>query len=95
MPEQEKDYVSIPYFVHEGDMARMSKGMDQLSESNKHLSASNKRLLIALIAVLVALVVNNACWLLFEHARQEREANAVEDTVDAPRSEVAQDSTDD
>ena len=42
----------IPYFSHEGDMARMER--------------SNKRLFIVIIVLIVALVGSNAAWIIRE-----------------------------
>lgn len=42
----------VPYFIHEGIMARMAE--------------CNKKLLIALIVAVIALVVNNIVWVVYE-----------------------------
>lgn len=42
----------IPYFSHEGDMARMER--------------SNKRLFIIILVLIVALVGSNAAWIIRE-----------------------------
>lgn len=42
----------VPYFIHEGIMARMAD--------------CNKKLLIALIVAVIALVVNNIVWVVYE-----------------------------
>lgn len=52
MEEKDKNVDPVPYFIHEGTMARMAD--------------CNKRLLIALIAAVIALVVNNAVWIVYE-----------------------------
>lgn len=44
---------SVPYIVHEGDMARLER--------------SNKRLLIALAIALTVMLLNNVAWLVHEH----------------------------
>ena len=46
------DTAMIPYFVHEGEMARAER--------------TNKRLWIVIIALIVCLVGSNAGWLLYE-----------------------------
>ena len=48
--ETNRDAVTIPYFVHEGDMDRMDR--------------TNKRLVVALILSIVLLFVSNGIWLL-------------------------------
>lgn len=48
-----KDAVNIPYFVHEGVMARMDR--------------CNKRLLGALVTAVSALLIDNIAWLIYEH----------------------------
>lgn len=48
--ETNRDAVTIPYFVHEGDMDRMEH--------------NNKRLVVALILTIVLLFVSNGLWLL-------------------------------
>lgn len=49
---KDKSIEPVPYFIHEGVMARMD--------------ACNKKLLIALIVAVVALVVNNIVWVVYE-----------------------------
>ena len=44
-----RDAVSIPYFVHEGDMDRMER--------------TNKRLVVALVLTIVLMFATNAIWL--------------------------------
>lgn len=46
------DEKMIPYFSHEGDMARMER--------------TNKRMFILLIILIVALLGTNAGWIFFE-----------------------------
>lgn len=48
----EKDYVMIPYFTHEADMAR--------SERN------SKRQWIAIIVLIISLLVSNVAWIIYE-----------------------------
>lgn len=48
----EKDIVQIPYFVHEGEMARAER--------------TNKRLWIALIVIFLAFVLTNVGWIVYE-----------------------------
>ena len=49
MEDFNRDAVSIPYFVHEGDMDRMDR--------------TNKRLIVALVLTIVLMFVTNAIWL--------------------------------
>lgn len=49
MDEHNKDLVSIPYFVHESDIDRVSQ--------------SNKRLTIALVITIMLMFVSNTIWL--------------------------------
>lgn len=51
-PKEEKKAEPVPYFIHEGIMARMAD--------------CNKKLLIALIVAVIALVVNNIVWVVYE-----------------------------
>ena len=50
--EEKRNSESVPYFIHEGMMQRMSE--------------NNKRLLIALIVSLAALLLNNVTWIVHE-----------------------------
>lgn len=56
----------IPYFSHEGDMARMER--------------SNKRLFIIILVLIVALVGSNAAWIYYEN--QFTDEISVEQDVD-------------
>lgn len=56
----------IPYFSHEGDMARMER--------------SNKRLFIVILVLIVALVGSNAAWIYYEN--QFTDEISVEQDVD-------------
>ena len=47
----DKEKATIPYFVHEGEMARMDR--------------NNKRLLTALVVSVIALLINNISWLVY------------------------------
>ena len=49
MESGNRDAVSIPYFVHEGDMDRMER--------------TNKRLVIALVLTILLMFATNAIWL--------------------------------
>ena len=54
------DKESVPYIVHEGDMARLERG--------------NRRRLIALAISVVVLLLNNIAWLIHvEHSQQTQE----------------------
>ena len=54
------DKESVPYIVHEGDMARLERG--------------NRRLLIALAISVVVLLRNYIAWLLHvEHSQKTQE----------------------
>ena len=50
--EEEKLREPVPYFIHEGVIARMVQ--------------CNKMLLVALIVAVIALVVNNIVWVVYE-----------------------------
>lgn len=63
MSDEEKMRESVPYFVHEGMMQRMSE--------------NNKRLLIALTIALTALLLNNVTWIVFEGVVQNRNQEIV------------------
>lgn len=52
LEEEKKTVEPVPYFIHEGIMARMAE--------------CNKKLLIALIVAVVALVINNIVWVVYE-----------------------------
>jgi len=54
---------SVPYIVHEGDMARLER--------------SNKRLLIALIAALTVMLLNNIAWLVHEHVDNQQNTQEI------------------
>ena len=51
---------TIPYVVHEGDMARLER--------------SNRRLLIALAIALAIMFLNNVAWLVYEHSNTQFQA---------------------
>lgn len=50
--EDNKNIEPVPYFIHEGIVARMAE--------------CNKKLLIALIVAVIALVLNNVVWIVYE-----------------------------
>ena len=56
-PEEDKNRMSIPYFVHEGVMARMER--------------VNKRLWILCLVMFLALVGTNAGWIWYESQFEE------------------------
>lgn len=58
----------IPYFSHEGDMARMER--------------ANKRLWIVILVLIVAFIGSNAGWLFYESQFQVVEESKVEQKVD-------------
>ena len=53
----EQKTVSIPYYVHEGEMYRVER--------------LNKRWFIAFVVVLVMLFVTNAGWIIYDHQFQD------------------------
>lgn len=50
---ESRDYATIPYYVHEGEVARLER--------------TNKRLWIAVIVIFVAFVLANLAWVIYEH----------------------------
>lgn len=52
MGEDNKNIDPVPYFIHEGIVARMAE--------------CNKKLLIALIVAVIALLLNNLVWIVYE-----------------------------
>ena len=66
------DEKMIPYFSHEGDMARMER--------------ANKRLWIIILVLIVALVGSNAAWIYFESqfqvVEEKTEIEAEQETSD-------------
>lgn len=52
MEDDKKNVEPVPYFIHEGIVARMAE--------------CNKKLLIALIVAVIALVLNNVVWIVYE-----------------------------
>jgi len=48
---------SVPYIVHEGDMARMER--------------SNKRLWIVILVLIVIVIVSNIAWLCYENSMED------------------------
>lgn len=65
--ERTGDSVTIPYFAHEGEMARMER--------------ANKRLWVIIIILIVALIGTNAGWLYYESQFSE-EVTTVEQQMD-------------
>ncbi len=63
MNENEKDNVSVPYYIHEGILSRMERG--------------NKRLLIALIVSLIAIVLNNVVWIQYTKWQQSENTRII------------------
>lgn len=53
----QKEPESVPYMVHEGDMARMER--------------SNKRLWIVIILLILLLVGSNLCWIYYESSFED------------------------
>jgi len=58
----------IPYFSHEGDMARMER--------------ANKRLWIVILVLIVVLLGTNGAWIWYESQFQVVEESKVEQEVD-------------
>ena len=50
---EEQQAVSMPYFIHEGEMSRMER--------------SNRRWFIAFLIVLIMLFATNAGWINYDH----------------------------
>lgn len=48
-----QDTTAIPYFAHEGEMARMER--------------ANKRLWVIILVLIVCLVGSNAMWIVYEN----------------------------
>lgn len=57
--------LSIPYVVHEGDMARLER--------------TNKRLWILCLVILVALVGSNCCWIWYESQWEDVETTTTQE----------------
>lgn len=57
--KQEHEQASVPYFIHEGQMARMERIV--------------KRLIILLVAAIALFIVNNVIWMKYTE-RQVTEA---------------------
>lgn len=58
--DETKNVDPVPYFIHEGVVARMSE--------------CNKRLLIALVIAVIAMLLNNLVWIVYEgvtHSAQQ------------------------
>lgn len=55
---------NIPYFAHEGDMARMER--------------TNKRFFIIIIILIIALIGTNAAWIYYEAQFQVQETTTVQ-----------------
>lgn len=53
----ERDLAQIPYFAHEGDMARLER--------------INKRQFILILVLIVALVGSNLAWITYENQFQD------------------------
>ena len=49
----DKEMATIPYYVHEGEMARMER--------------VNVRWFIAFLVTLIALIATNLCWVIYEN----------------------------
>lgn len=64
--DEKKVPESVPYIVHEGDMARLER--------------SNKRLLIALAIALIIMLLNNVAWLVHEHVTVQSEQEITSET---------------
>ena len=58
------DEKMIPYFSHEGDMARMER--------------ANKRLWIIILVLIVALVGSNGAWIYYESQFVDEETTKIE-----------------
>jgi hypothetical protein len=65
MEVETMDERMIPYFSHEGDMARKER--------------ANKRLWIVILVLIVALIGSNAGWLYFESQFVEEETTVEQD----------------
>ena len=52
MSDERKDLAQVPYFVHEGDMARLER--------------TNKRQFIIILVLIFALIGSNIGWIYYE-----------------------------
>ena len=66
MSEKKKEAAQVPYFVHEGMLARFEK--------------INKRLWIFMIILLIALVGTNAGWIIYESQYETYQVSQEVDT---------------
>lgn len=53
MMHDEQEPVVLPYYIHEGEMARMER--------------ANKRWFVAFLVTLILLCATNAGWIIYEH----------------------------
>lgn len=58
--------ITVPYIVHEGEMARMER--------------MNRRLWIVILILIAALIVTNAAWLYYENQFEDVEVTQEVDT---------------
>ena len=71
----DKETAMIPYFAHEGEMARMER--------------ANKRLWIVIILLIVCLVGSNLAWTIYES--QFQDVVVTQENESAPNSYIGND----
>lgn len=72
MDENEK-HASVPYFVHEGQMARMERIIHKLSTT----------IILVLAVALVMFVVNNVIWLNYVRNNKATDKTEITEVSDA------------
>jgi len=80
MQNNEKQ-ASVPYFIHEGDMARMDMAMERMK---KALATVCITLVIVVLLFVAGYTVNNLKWM--EYTERMQQNQGVEDVVDAEKT---------
>ena len=74
---KENEMVTIPYFVHEGDMARLER--------------SNKRMFILVILLIMALIGSNFAWIMYERQFEVTETTITQENLDGINNYIGND----
>ena len=72
MQENEKQ-ASVPYFIHEGDMARMDMAMDKMKYALRTVCLT---LVLVVLLFVVAYTINNNNWLKYVERMQTEVTDA-------------------
>lgn len=80
--EDKETQAAVPYFVHEGMVARMERIINRLTRT----------IIIVLAVAIILFIANNLIWM--NYVERQRQETTVEDVVDAGVHEQSNQTTD-